>query len=151
MDVGCVRENSGGVVVGSVEEMASAAVELLNDPQRRERLARDGRATAAERHNWDRIAETYEKQCFLVTQQRAAKKALAPDTHMFAGLGLGRPKRQPVLLLRLRGALATNSSSTPLGAPWRCETMSRSGWTLLPASVATATAAPTSSKLQCTR
>jgi len=68
MDVGCVRENSGGVVVGSVEEMASAAVELLNDPQRRERLARDGRATAAERHNWDRIAETYEKQCFLVTQ-----------------------------------------------------------------------------------
>jgi hypothetical protein len=42
---------------------------------------------------------------FWLRRQRAAKKALAPDTHMFAGLGLGRPKRQPVLLLRLRGGL----------------------------------------------
>jgi len=68
LDVGCVRENSGGVVVSSAEEMASVAVELLNDPQRREQLAHGGREAAVERHNWDRIAELYEKHCFLVTQ-----------------------------------------------------------------------------------
>jgi glycosyltransferase involved in cell wall biosynthesis len=68
LDVGCVRENSGGVVVSSAEEMASVTVQLLQDPQRREQLARDGRKVAVERHNWDRIAELYEKHCFLVTQ-----------------------------------------------------------------------------------
>ena len=74
MDVGCVRENSGGVVVSSAEEMVSVTLELLNDPQRREQLAREGRKAAIERHNWDRIAELYEKQCFLVRQAAGCQK-----------------------------------------------------------------------------
>ena len=67
LDVGCVRENSGGVVVSSTDEMVSVTLELLNNRQRREQLAEAGRAAAGELHNWDRIAELYEKQCFLAT------------------------------------------------------------------------------------
>jgi len=76
MDLGCVRENSGGVVVSSPGEMVSVTLELLKDPQRREQLGHEGRAAAIERHNWDRIAETYEKQCFLVTQAAGRQKGI---------------------------------------------------------------------------
>lgn len=68
LPVGCVRENSGGVVVNSPDEMVSVTLQLLNDPQRCQQLARQGRKLAAERHNWDAIAGLYERQCFLVSQ-----------------------------------------------------------------------------------
>jgi hypothetical protein len=48
--------------------MVSVTLELLGDPQRRERLAHEGRKAAVERHNFDRIAEVYEKHCFFVTR-----------------------------------------------------------------------------------
>lgn len=66
MDLGCVRENNGGVVVSSPGEMVSATLKLLKDPQRREQLGHEGRTAAIERHNWDRIADLYEKQCIAV-------------------------------------------------------------------------------------
>src|ERR1035437_9994059 len=50
LDVGCVRENSGGVLVSSDNEMVSVTLQLLNDPQRREQLAHEGRRAAIERH-----------------------------------------------------------------------------------------------------
>jgi len=68
LNVGCVRENCGGVVVSSAGEMVSVTLELLRDPQRREQLTHEGRSAAVRRHNFDRIAEVYEKYCFLVTR-----------------------------------------------------------------------------------
>jgi L-malate glycosyltransferase len=59
-DVGCVRENHGGVVVKSVSEMVEIVVELLSDPALRQRLGDEGRARVAERHDWDAITDAYE-------------------------------------------------------------------------------------------
>jgi glycosyltransferase involved in cell wall biosynthesis len=67
LDVGCVREFSGGIIVTSPARMASVTLDLLNAPRRRAELSRQGRRAAAERHNWDRIAELYEEQCSLVS------------------------------------------------------------------------------------
>ena len=60
-DVGCVREHVGGVVVHSSEEMARAAVSLLRDPQARTKLGHEGQQRARERHDWDAIAQSYER------------------------------------------------------------------------------------------
>jgi glycosyltransferase involved in cell wall biosynthesis len=78
LDVGCVRENRGGVIVKSSEEMASVALGLLTDPQRREQLGREGRKAAVEHHNWDRIAEIYENHSFLATQMLGHEQ-VCPD------------------------------------------------------------------------
>jgi glycosyltransferase involved in cell wall biosynthesis len=66
LDVGCVRENAGGIVVNSVGEMRSVTVDLLKNRQRREQLARNGRKAVIERHNWDTIAALYEQHCISV-------------------------------------------------------------------------------------
>ena len=60
-DVGCVREHVGGIVVRNAEEMASGAAFLLDHPEVRTGLGQDGRRRARERHDWDAIAEEYER------------------------------------------------------------------------------------------
>ena len=55
-------------VVSSAGEMASVTLELLNDPRRQEQLSHEGRRAVGELHNWDRIAELYEKECYFVTR-----------------------------------------------------------------------------------
>lgn len=77
MDVGCVRENSGGVVVSSPGEMVSATLELLKDPQRRKQLGREGRSAVIERYNWGRIADLYEKQCISVVAKTGLSQGRA--------------------------------------------------------------------------
>ena len=62
----------------SSEEMASVALGLLTDPQRREQLGREGRKAAVEHHNWDRIAEIYENHSFLATQMLGHEQ-VCPD------------------------------------------------------------------------
>ena len=60
-DVGCVREHVGGFVVNSDEEMASLAVDLLKNPSWRETLGEEGRSRIITNHDWDGIAEQYER------------------------------------------------------------------------------------------
>jgi glycosyltransferase involved in cell wall biosynthesis len=60
-DVGSARENTGGIVVNSVNEMAEAVLELLRDADRRRALGREGRARIEERHDWNRIVNRYER------------------------------------------------------------------------------------------
>ena len=59
-DVGCVRENAGGTVVSSVEEMVDVAVDLLGDKRLRQELGRLGRSRVVEKQNWANIAGEYE-------------------------------------------------------------------------------------------
>lgn len=60
-DVGSARENTGGIVVHSVEEFAGAVTKLLRDPDGRQSLGRQGRTRAAEKHDWERVTEQYEQ------------------------------------------------------------------------------------------
>lgn len=60
LDVGSARENAGGVVVRSVDEMAEVVAGLLRDPERRSRLGQEGRLRVAERHDWRSIVSRYE-------------------------------------------------------------------------------------------
>ena len=60
-DVGSARENTGGVVVGSLGEMVNVVAELLRDADRRKRLGELGRARAAAQHDWDSITNQYEE------------------------------------------------------------------------------------------
>jgi glycosyltransferase involved in cell wall biosynthesis len=59
-DVGSARELTGGVVVGSSEEMAEAIRILLRDRDRRRSLGDAGRSRVKERHSWDAITSQYE-------------------------------------------------------------------------------------------
>ncbi len=45
----------------SAQEMARGALELLRDPERRQQLGREGRQQVLREHNWDDIADQYEK------------------------------------------------------------------------------------------
>lgn len=72
-DVGSAREQAGGVVTTSVDEMAAAIRGLLQDQNLRETLGEAGRARARQRHNWDIIAEQYER----IYLEAVAKKRLA--------------------------------------------------------------------------
>lgn len=60
-DVGSARENAGGFVATSVEEMADVVIRLLRDPTQRQRLGGEGRVRAAERHDWERITDQYQQ------------------------------------------------------------------------------------------
>ena len=59
-DVGSARENAGGIVVDTVDQMADAVTKLLGDPERRRSLGREGRLRAKERHDWESIVGRYE-------------------------------------------------------------------------------------------
>lgn len=59
-DVGNVRENAGGVVVSSEEELTRVVRELMSDPVRRRALGQEGRLRIEQRHAWDTIADRYE-------------------------------------------------------------------------------------------
>ncbi|HZU35007.1 MAG TPA: glycosyltransferase family 4 protein [Gemmataceae bacterium] len=88
-DVGCVRENAGGVVVGSLHEMTDVVLELLRDPERRRSLGAQGRARIAERHDWDVIAQQYEsvyhEACKARSQSAAVLHAGASTVQMVQG------------------------------------------------------------------
>jgi glycosyltransferase involved in cell wall biosynthesis len=60
-DVGCVRQQPGGVVVSSPEEMAAVALELLSDEDRRRQLGAEGLRHVREQANWEAIAARYEQ------------------------------------------------------------------------------------------
>lgn len=60
-DVGSGRENSGGIIAQSPREMASVALELLDDAGRRSELGHAGRERIASRHDWEIIATQYEQ------------------------------------------------------------------------------------------
>ena len=59
-DVGCVRENAGGLVVRSLDEMRSAVLSLLHDAAARRRLGLEGRARAVARHDWNSVVSQHE-------------------------------------------------------------------------------------------
>jgi L-malate glycosyltransferase len=60
-DAGSASENVGGVVVRDLDEMASSILGLLQDPDRRKKLGRAGRARAATKHDWESITDQYEQ------------------------------------------------------------------------------------------
>lgn len=60
-DVGCVRQQPGGVVVSSIEEMTAVATELLSDAGWRRQLGLEGSRHVQERANWEAIAGQYEE------------------------------------------------------------------------------------------
>ena len=60
-DVGAARENAGGVVVRNSDEMAAAVMGLLQDPARRAALGAAGRSRARTNHDWDTLADEYER------------------------------------------------------------------------------------------
>jgi glycosyltransferase involved in cell wall biosynthesis len=60
-DVGCVRNHAGGMVVGSVPEMAKTVLDLLDDPARRRQLGHEGRAQIVRSHDWELITDQYER------------------------------------------------------------------------------------------
>jgi glycosyltransferase involved in cell wall biosynthesis len=59
-DVGCAKEHVGGIIVGSVREMASKVIDLLSDADLRRRLGDEGPRRVHVRHAWERIADQYE-------------------------------------------------------------------------------------------
>jgi glycosyltransferase involved in cell wall biosynthesis len=60
-DVGSARENAGGIVVNTMDEMGNAVTQLLKDPDRRRSLGREGRIRAKEKHDWVRVVDQYER------------------------------------------------------------------------------------------
>jgi len=60
-DVGCVREHVGGRVVGSLLEMNNTIIELMSDVRLRRDLGEQGKSRIAERHDWEIIADAYER------------------------------------------------------------------------------------------
>jgi L-malate glycosyltransferase len=73
-DVGSARENGGGVIAGSFDEMLSIVAELVQNPGRRKTLGTAGRAQAVARHDWDGIADQYEQlfDSAVATKRRVA-------------------------------------------------------------------------------
>lgn len=59
-DVGCLREHVGGIIAGSVAEMAEAVSHLLGNAAEAGLLGEDGRARVLERHDWERVVDKYE-------------------------------------------------------------------------------------------
>lgn len=62
-NVGCVRENPGGMVAGSPREMAEMAMELIRSPDKAAELAAEGRRATVARGGWERIAILHERLC----------------------------------------------------------------------------------------
>jgi glycosyltransferase involved in cell wall biosynthesis len=60
-DVGTARQNVGGIVVKSTDEMVEVFIELLRDPVLRQSLGIEGRNRAAKQHDWERITNQYEE------------------------------------------------------------------------------------------
>jgi glycosyltransferase involved in cell wall biosynthesis len=60
-NVGCVRENMGGIVVDSPKEMADTIIKLLSDPEERLALGKIGRKYVEQRHDWESVVSLYEK------------------------------------------------------------------------------------------
>jgi 1,2-diacylglycerol 3-alpha-glucosyltransferase len=67
-DVGAIRDNAGGIVVDTIEEMADVVVALLADPARREGLGTQGRRQVLEQHDWDRVTDRWERVYERVTK-----------------------------------------------------------------------------------
>ena len=65
-DVGCVRENVGGVVVNSPQEMVTTTLKLLGDSDQRHKLGQNGRACVTRKHDWESITTQYE-DCYKAT------------------------------------------------------------------------------------
>ncbi|HET6934668.1 MAG TPA: glycosyltransferase family 4 protein [Candidatus Angelobacter sp.] len=79
VDVGCVREHAGGVVVESLKEMVDTSAALLQDRTRRRELGSAGRHRIAERHDWNAVAGQYEK-LFRSVSQHASLRDLQTRT-----------------------------------------------------------------------
>jgi glycosyltransferase involved in cell wall biosynthesis len=60
-DIGCTRENLGGIVVPSIGKMVDAVFDLLSKPEKRLALGRRGRKRVEENHDWESITTQYEK------------------------------------------------------------------------------------------
>jgi glycosyltransferase involved in cell wall biosynthesis len=58
--VGCVGELPGGVTVTSQREMAASLEHMMNEPELRAKLGRDGKNAADKTYNWERILDQYE-------------------------------------------------------------------------------------------
>lgn len=67
-DVGCARENAGGIVVKNSDEMARVIVDLFNHPERCRQLGEEGKAQIAARHDWETIVNQYEEYYRLVAR-----------------------------------------------------------------------------------
>lgn len=74
-DVGCVRENAGGVVVGSGAEMAETVCSLLAEPWLRAELGAQGQTRVTEKHDWDKLAARYEAVYHEACRLRNASQA----------------------------------------------------------------------------
>jgi L-malate glycosyltransferase len=60
-DTGTARQNAGGIVVGTLDEMATEVTELLGNRARRRSLGSAGRVQVAANHDWDSITDQYEQ------------------------------------------------------------------------------------------
>lgn len=60
-DVGSAKENAGGIVASSIQEMADAVSELVRNPDMRQRLGAEGRAQIVAKHDWHQIVDEYER------------------------------------------------------------------------------------------
>lgn len=61
MDVGCVSEFPGGIIVKSEEEMASKIIELLSNNEKHRALSEAGSAACAQLYNWKSVILTFDK------------------------------------------------------------------------------------------
>lgn len=64
LDVGNVRELSGGYVVENVEQMSRRVNELLEDKCERNRVGEAGRAEVEQKYCWNKIVSRYEDLYF---------------------------------------------------------------------------------------
>jgi len=60
LDVGCVREHVGGVIVKDIKEMAEAVSDLLRNTDKRHSLSVEGRRRVEQCHDWETIVGRYE-------------------------------------------------------------------------------------------
>jgi glycosyltransferase involved in cell wall biosynthesis len=60
-DVGCARENVGGMIVNSPKEMCETLSNLLREPTMRHTLGQMGKQRVAAKHSWEKIVTDYEK------------------------------------------------------------------------------------------
>ena len=71
-EMGCVKENVGGIVVRSYEEMACKAIELVTDAEKKKEMGELGRKRSIEKHDWDSIAKEHEKLYYDISTHRNA-------------------------------------------------------------------------------
>jgi glycosyltransferase involved in cell wall biosynthesis len=68
-DVGCLRENTGGIIVESADQMVEATLALLDDSGKRKQLSQEGQSRILERHTWDAVVNRYEQLYSSVSRQ----------------------------------------------------------------------------------